>query len=139
MELSGSQKESLRELTEKSGLRLILLFGSEADGVVHARSDLDIAVGTRAGKGFSGDLYDQLLERLGRIFPGRKVDLASLDHADPLFLKEITDHCRLLGGKSVDLQRLKILAFRRFQDYKRYLTLERGFAERFVGERVAGR
>ena len=139
MELSGSQRKSLGEMTGKFGLRLILLFGSEADGVVHARSDLDIAVGTRSGNGFSGDLYDRLLERFGRIFPGRKVDLACLDHADPLFLKEVTDHCRLLGGRPGDLQQLKILAFRRYQDHKKYLGMEKRFAERFVDERVAGR
>jgi len=139
MELSRSQRKSLEEMTGKFGLRLILLFGSEADGVVHARSDLDIAVGTRSGKGFSGDLYDQLFGRLGRIFPGRKLDLATLDHADPLFLKEIADHCVLLSGRSADLQRLKIFAFRRYQDHKKYLGMERHFVERFVGERVAGR
>ena len=48
MELSGSQRKSLGEMTGKFGLRLILLFGSEADGVVHARSDLDIALAAGA-------------------------------------------------------------------------------------------
>jgi predicted nucleotidyltransferase len=139
MELSTAQKKSLGEMAAKFGLRLILLFGSEVDGAVHARSDLDIAVGTRAGKGFPSDLYNRVLERLGRIFPGRKVDIACLDHADPLFLKEIVEHCLLLEGRSADLQRLKILAFRRYQDHKKYLGMERQFAERFVGERVAGR
>lgn len=48
---------------------------------------------------------DLSLEQLGEIqqglqacFPGREVDLAIINRADPLFLKKITERCRLLNG-----------------------------------------
>jgi hypothetical protein len=67
------------------------------------------------------------------VFPDRKIDLAILNHADPLFLKQVTDHCRLLHGSEADLRRLKLLAFKRYQDHRKYLDLER----RFVAEALA--
>jgi hypothetical protein len=97
---------------------------------------LAIAVSTGEGKGLSLSRYSEVLEGLERIFPGRRLDLASLDHADPLFHKKITERCRLLAGKLSDFQRLKLLAFRRYQDHKRFLEMERRFAERFVEERT---
>jgi hypothetical protein len=62
--------------------------------------------------------------------------LIHLDHADPLFLKKITERCGLLAGKLTDFQRLKLLAFRRYQDHKRFLEMEHRFAERFLEERT---
>ncbi len=76
----------------------------------------------------------ELTHALQRLFPDREVDLAILNHADPLFLKKITDSCRLLHGSPGVLQRLKLLAFKRYQDHRRYLDLER----RFVARAVAG-
>lgn len=50
-----------------------------------------------------------------------------------LFLKKITEACRLLYGDPRDLQRLRIFAFKRYQDHRRYLDLERRFVARSVG------
>jgi predicted nucleotidyltransferase len=136
MDLTDQQMKCIGELAERSDLRLVVLFGSAAGGPSHERSDVDIAVRTREGNGLSLSRYSEVLEGLERIFPGHRLDLASLDHADPLFLKKITERCRLLAGKLSDFQRLKLLAFRRYQDHKRFLEMERRFAERFVEERA---
>jgi len=76
----------------------------------------------------------RLLHELQTLFPDREVDLAVLNRADPLFLKKITDDCRLLYGPPAALQRLRLYAFKRYQDHRKYLDLER----RFVADALAG-
>lgn len=126
----------LAGVAHKHGIRLLLQFGSTVGGQVHARSDVDLGV-----------LLDQLtptfrqhaevLRDLQFLFPDREVDLAVLNHADPLFLKKVTDNCRLLHGSPADLRRLQLLAFKRHQDHRKYLDLERRFVTEGIG-RLAG-
>lgn len=121
--------DDLQDLARRYGIRLILQFGSTVSGPVHSRSDLDLAVLLNNG--------DVSLERLGGIqqslracFPGQEVDLAMINRADPLFIKKITERCRLLYGSDKDLQRLRLYAFKRYQDHRRFLDLERRYVER---------
>ncbi|MBI4561356.1 MAG: hypothetical protein HY724_04870 [Candidatus Rokubacteria bacterium] len=65
--------------------------------------------------------------------PTQEVDLALLNRADPLFLKKITDTCQLLYGSPQRLQRLKLFAFKRYQDHRKYFEMER----RFVAKSLA--
>ena len=58
------------------------------------------------------------------------MDLAVLNHADPLFLQRVVERCRLLHGNPVELQRLKLYAFKRYQDHRRFFDLERRFVAR---------
>ena len=116
-------------------IQLILQFGSTVDGPVHSRSDLDLAILLKDA--------DVSLERLGAIqddlracFPGRDVDLAMINRADPLFLKQITERCRLLHGPVQTFQRL--YAFKRYQDHRRFLDLERRFVNQTLDRLAAG-
>ena len=122
----------LGSLAPRHGIRLALQFGSTVTGHVHERSDVDLAVILERP---SMRLREraELDHDLQNVFPGRKIDLAILNHADPLFLKQVTGHCRLLHGSEADLRRLKLLAFKRYQDHRKYLDLER----RFVAETLA--
>ena len=122
----------LGQIAQRHGIRLLLQFGSTVSGQVHERSDVDLGVvldqpsiGLRQRAEMEHDLQS--------LFPGRKIDLAMLNHADPLFLKQVIDHCRLLYGDEAELRRLKLYAFKRYQDHRRYLDLER----RFVAEALA--
>jgi predicted nucleotidyltransferase len=119
-------------IAERHGIRMLLQFGSTVTGHVHERSDVDLGVvlerspiGLRERAELEHDLQS--------LFPGRKIDLAMLNHADPLFLKQVTDHCRLLHGSAAELVRLKLYAFKRYQDHRKYFELER----RFVAEALA--
>jgi predicted nucleotidyltransferase len=123
----------LDEIASTHGIRLLLQFGSTVSGHVHARSDVDLAVVLERADPPLED-YAGLLHDLQGLFPGQDVDLAILNRADPLFLKQVTERCRLLHGARRDLERLKLLAFKRYQDHRRYLELER----RFVAGAVAG-
>ncbi|HEY7675694.1 MAG TPA: hypothetical protein VIG69_01380, partial [Candidatus Methylomirabilis sp.] len=72
---------------------------------------------------------------LQRHFPDRDVDLALINRADPLFLKKITDQCEILYGPMEELHRLKIYAFKRYQDHRRYFEMEGRFVDRFLADR----
>jgi len=120
------------ETARRYGIRLVLQFGSTVTGAFHPMSDVDIAV--------QFDHPDvplrvlvEVTEELGKLIPDQKIDLAVLNRADPLFLKQIVDRCRLLFGRSQDLALLRMYAFKYYQDYRRFLALER----RFVDDRLA--
>ncbi len=48
-------------------------------------------------------------------------------------LKKIIERCRLLYGSPRRLAELKIYAFKRYQDHRRYLALEREYVQRMLG------
>jgi len=118
----------LQAIARHHGVRLMLQFGSTVGGAEHAGSDVDIAVLT--GEPLSLHGRAELAHDLQRFFPGREVDLAVINRADPLFLKQVTERCRLLYGSERDLHELKLYAFRRYQDHRKYLRLEREYVAR---------
>ncbi|MEI8189554.1 MAG: hypothetical protein WCI75_07545, partial [candidate division NC10 bacterium] len=83
--------------------------------------------------------HAELLQGLEPLFPDRELDLVLINHADPLFLKKITDTCRLLHGPPEKLQALKLYAFKRYQDHRKFFELERQYAARFLATSVATR
>ena len=122
----------LRELAQRFRIRLILQFGSTVTGRTHDRSDLDLAVKLDSAD-VSLQTVLEMQEALQTQFPGREVDLAILNRADPLFLKKILESCRVLFGTPQDLARLRLYAFKAHQDFLPYLELER----RHVAQRLA--
>ena len=126
----------LERIARTHGIRLILQFGSTVTGPLHAASDVDIAV-LLERPAPTLEERAELLHELQGLFPDREVDLAILNRADPLFLKKVTESCRLLHGEPPALQRLKLYAFRRYQDHRKYLDLERRFVARAVGRPAA--
>ena len=121
-------------IARRHGARLLVQFGSTVSGQTHAASDVDVAVF------FEGDpTYTRLgglLADLEPIFPGRVVDLGLLNRADPLFLKKVLENARLLAGSPRDLALLRLYAFRRYQDHRRFLRLEERHLDRFLAARV---
>ena len=138
MNIASTQRTALAGLAEKHRLRLVMLFGSRAGGTVHDASDIDIAVQTREGSGLSHRAWLDLQDDLRGVFPDQAVDLAVTDRADPLFLKQITGQCVLLAGRERDFLEFKMYAYRRYQDYKPSLALERRFVESLAGKGAAG-
>lgn len=114
----------LRELAQRFGIRVVLQFGSTVTGTTHDDSDLDLAVQFDTPILSLGTILE-LQEALQSQFPGRKVDLAILNRADPLFRKKIMESCRILFGTSQDCARLRLYSFKTYQDYRPYLELER--------------
>ncbi len=126
----------LRELAQRFRVCLILQFGSTVTGTTHDRSDLDLAVQFETPHA-SFQTILEMQEALQARFPGCKVDLAILNRADPLFLKKIVESCRILFGMPQDLARLRLYAFKAYQDFRPYLELERRHVARRLSSLVA--
>jgi predicted nucleotidyltransferase len=131
-------QEDLKDIAQKHGIVLVLKFGSSVTGRMHLRSDVDLAILLDRST-ITLQEHAEFLQSLQPLFPERELDLALINHADPLFLKKITDNCELLLGPPERLQALKLYAFKRYQDHRRYFELERQFAERFLATTRAGR
>jgi predicted nucleotidyltransferase len=118
---SGS---GLRELARRFSIRVILQFGSTVTGRTHDGSDLDLAVQLDT-PALSLRTILEIQEALQSLFPGREVDVAILNHADPLFRKKIMEACRMLFGTAQDFARLRLHSFKTYQDFQPYLEIER--------------
>jgi predicted nucleotidyltransferase len=119
----------LGEIAKRFSIRLILQFGSTVTGVTHNRSDMDLAAQLMFSD-VSLQTVLEIQEALQTVFSGREVDLAILNRADPLFLKKIVESCRVLFGTPQDLARLRLHAFKAYQDFRPYLELERQYVAR---------
>ncbi len=117
---------SFETIAQQHRIRLILQFGSTVSGSIHPRSDVDLAILLEQAD-LSFAEYGELVHQLQAHFPGREVDIAILNRADPLLLKQIADGCRRLFGSDAEFQRFRLLAFKRYVDHRRYLDLERRF------------
>jgi hypothetical protein len=86
----------------------------------------------RGSRPVSLEIHSAIYAELQHTFPERELDLSIIDHADPLFLKKITEHCVLLAGEEPDLYKLKMLAFRRYHDHQRFFAMEAEYVDRFL-------
>ncbi len=126
----------LEEIARRHGIRLLLQFGSTVSGRTHARSDVDLAaLLDRATLSLSE--HAALLHDLQSLNPDREVDLVLINRADPLLLKKVMEAPRLLYGTVRLVQELRIYAFKRHQDHRKYFDLEREFVARLVGSATA--
>ena len=126
----------LRELAQRFKIRLVLQFGSTVTGMTHDRSDLDLAIQFETPYASFQTVLD-VQEAMQTRFPGRTVDLAIVNRADPLFLKKIVESCRVLFGMPQDLARLRLHAFKAYQDFRPYLEWERRHVARRLSDLVA--
>jgi predicted nucleotidyltransferase len=119
----------LEDVARRHGILLLLQFGSTVSGRARAESDLDLAVLVERVPATLEE-YADLSADLQSIAPDRRVDVAVINRADPLFLKQILEHCALLHGSLRRLHELKMYAFKRYQDHRRYLAMERDYVAR---------
>ncbi|RPI07338.1 MAG: hypothetical protein EHM71_10820 [Zetaproteobacteria bacterium] len=131
-------QQALTDIAKKHGIVLALKFGSSVTGQVHPGSDVDLAILLDRSHVTLHE-HGELLQSLQPLFPDRELDLALINHADPLFLKKITDTCELLYGPPERLQALKLYAFKRYQDHRRFFEMEQEFAKRFLATARANR
>lgn len=122
----------VQAIAHTHGLLLLLQFGSSVTGRVHAGSDIDLAVLFERAPDSLGPLAD-LTADLQALVADREVDVTVLNHADPLLLKQVTERCELVYGSPRRLAEFTMYAFKRYQDHRRYLDMERAYVDRAIG------
>lgn len=126
---------ALGDIARRYGLALVIRFGSTVTGQTHPGSDLDLGVlFERLPQTLEEEL--RVVAELHALEPGRPVDVAVLNRADPLLLKQVTDHARLEYGTEQRFDTFRRYAFKRYQDHRPYFDMEREYVERVT---AAGR
>lgn len=123
--------QELARIADKHGIRLLLQFGSSVTGQMHAQSDVDFAVRL---KRMPDSLLDEgeLVADLQTLVKDRDVDVTFINRADPLLLKQIAAHAELVYGSAREFEAFKLYAFKRYQDHRPYLQMERDYVNRAV-------
>jgi predicted nucleotidyltransferase len=129
--MARMDRDRLAEIAAAHGVELVVQFGSTVTGHAHDGSDADVAVLLKRAPA-SYDEHTAIAAALQPLFTGLEIDLVVLNHADPLLLKQVTEHGVLLRGDPTRWQEFRLLAFKRYQDHRRFLQMERDYVERAV-------
>jgi uncharacterized protein len=121
MELAKIQEKKIKIIAKKYRIKMILVFGSFANGKTHKESDLDIGISIMKKLTLDQDL--SLIRELSVVF-GQEVDLAVINHANPLLLHQIAMNSILIYGAKSAFDAFKLYAFHRYNDYAPFFKLE---------------
>lgn len=88
----------IKKIAKKYGLKLVLLFGSQATKKIHKQSDIDIAF--LSEKKLSLNEEVNLIFDLTQILRSENIDLVNLRTAPPLLLYAISRHSVVLYQKN---------------------------------------
>jgi len=102
------QKRQIGEVAKKHGLEFVVLFGSQATGRVHAKSDIDIAVMSK--KAF--DIY-KVMSDFDPVFKRDDVETVDLSMASPTLMYVVVRDGKLLyEERAGDFFRWKLYAIK---------------------------
>ncbi|TSC78656.1 MAG: putative nucleotidyltransferase [Parcubacteria group bacterium Gr01-1014_33] len=102
------------------GIKLIILFGSQATGRAGKRSDTDIAILADHPLSFAerGQIAEKIAKELGT--NEDDIDTVDLWDASPLLQYEVAKKGKLLKGEEYDFVRFKVLAWKRYLDTAKF-------------------
>lgn len=124
VEINEKLKERVAKLAEKYGLRLVLLFGSQAKREARKDSDIDIAI--LAPRRLLEQDMIYLNYEFTNIFPIDKIDLVDLHGAPPLLMKQISDSTEIIYSmNSYDFINFQIYAARLYAEAQPLFDLRR--------------
>lgn len=126
--------EKFKEEAPKMGIKMVVLFGSRANGKAREGSDYDVAVLTSEEKNIGESMgnYSAVLFFLCQILniPDNKIDLTNLNKANPLLAYEVLFQGKMLYGERDDFDELRARSFRYFMDAKPLLDFEVKMSQR---------
>jgi len=123
------ETKEIVKIAKKYSLKMILLFGSRANGKGNQYSDFDIAFIAEKELGVNEKI--SLNTDLISIFECDEIDLVDLRKTDdPILIYEISQNCKLLYGEKEELDKFKIFAFRYYMDHEPLFKLQRAIAEK---------
>lgn len=101
-----SLQPKIKELAEKHRLSIVALFGSQAKGNTHSKSDIDIAV-------IGEDIHNKLkiMDEFSTLFKRDDVEVVNLAHASPTLMHSVVkDGVLLYEKENGDFLRWKLYA-----------------------------
>ena len=134
MKLTKIQKKEISKMAKKYGLKLILLFGSFANGKHRQDSDFDIAIMGKGKIDFKNQI--KLINSFSQVFK-RNIDLSIINCANPLLLFQISKNAKLIYGNEKDFFKFKLYAFHRYNDYAPYFKIEENLNKKFIRKYAA--
>ncbi|HBV01391.1 MAG TPA: hypothetical protein DEF00_03300 [Candidatus Taylorbacteria bacterium] len=131
MEITETQKQEIVTLARKYGLSLVVLFGSQATGKTHPKSDIDIGVIAESDLDYQNTY--QLEQELAPIFRRRDIEAVNLNSVSPLLLFRVASQGRLLyEAHAGEFIKLKVRALRRYVETAPLRKMERPRLEHFL-------
>lgn len=119
----------LPDIARRHGLVLVVRFGSTVTGRTHGGSDIDLGI---LFERLPASLDTELsaIADLQAFGSGVAVDVTVLNRADPLLLKQVAEHAVREYGTDRRFDAFRRYAFKRYQDHRRFLELEREYVTR---------
>ncbi len=93
-------QEKIKEIAEKYDLELVVLFGSQATGQIHTKSDVDVGIISRTK--FD---WGQLFMDFSTLFKRDDVEIVDLSAASPVLWRAVARDGQLLYEKNEGLYR----------------------------------
>jgi len=129
MKIAKDQKIKIAKIAKKFRLKLIVIFGSFANGKNRDDSDLDIAI--LGSKEVSFKEQISLINELSLAF-NKNIDLSVLNKANPLLLFEASKNSILLYGSREEFLKFKLYAFNAYNDYAPYFAMEKNLNKKII-------
>lgn len=124
-------KRIIPKFAEKHNLFLVLLFGSQASGKTHSKSDTDIAF--LAEKKISLREIAKMNFELSQEIKIGNIEMVQLNGAQPFLLKQVAEKSILLYEKEPSLfAQFKIYAIKRHMEAKKLFTLREASFNKFL-------
>ncbi|MEK7621807.1 MAG: nucleotidyltransferase domain-containing protein [Patescibacteria group bacterium] len=126
-------KGKIAEIAKHHGLELVVLFGSQATGHTHKKSDVDIGYIAHRVIDYREN-YDISLE-LARIFKNPDVELVNLNNVSPALKKQVADQgIVLLEAEKGKFDFFSIKANRAYIETKPLRLYQHQFINDFIKE-----
>lgn len=124
-------KSDIAKLATKYGLDFVVLFGSQAIGKTHSKSDVDI--GYIASANFELSHLYNLEQDFKHLFQRPDVELVNLNRISPLMKKIVSDHGKIMYQRIPGLfLSYRIQAQRSYRETTRLRELRYQSLKRFV-------
>ncbi|HAS00187.1 MAG: hypothetical protein US57_C0011G0033 [Candidatus Moranbacteria bacterium GW2011_GWC2_37_73] len=133
MKIDNNQKLEIARIAKKSGLKLVMVFGSFASGKNRDDSDMDVAVASMKEISFHEQI--RLTNKFSLILK-KNIDLSILNNANPLLLFQVSKNSILLYGNEVDFAKFKLYAFKSYNDYAPYFKMESDLNKKIINAYV---
>lgn len=129
------EAEKLNLAVKKHHISLLLLFGSRVKGNYSPESDLDLGVL------FESNTFDRakVISDLISAFPGFDLDLAILNHADPILKFEIILNYQILYSADPEIfVNFYTNTVKQYNDIQKFLRQEDIYLKNYLGGAVTG-